>query len=167
MVGVNLYPTVIRIFWFWKIVACYNILETYHQTRDSINKWLPQNYKAYLQKTEDSSCSEKQQQTKKQTYVIKSINTSSTIYAKSAHIETSVNMMTYYQSLLEIYLRLYTYKYIINIYIYNIYKQPANRNIYFCNKKSTNFWNDRTIRFRRTKAVSFIFQVMCIQQKDV
>ena len=108
--------------------------------------------------------------TNKQTYVIKSINTSSTIYAKSAHIETSVNMMTYYQSLLEIYLRLYTYKYIINIYITQllyIYKQPANRNIYFCNKKSTNFWNDRTIRFRRTKAVSFIFQVMCIQQKDV
>ena len=106
--------------------------------------------------------------TNKQTYVIKSINTSSTIYAKSAHIETSVNMMTYYQSLLEIYLRLYTYKYIIYIYIciYKcIYKQPANRNIYFCNKKSTNFWNDRTIRFRRTKAVSFIFQVMCIQQR--
>ena len=56
--------------------------------------------------------------TNKQTYVIKSINTSSTIYAKSAHIETSVNRMTYYQSLLEIYLRLYTYKYIIYIYIY-------------------------------------------------
>ena len=110
--------------------------------------------------------------TNKQTYVIKSINTSSTIYAKSAHRKTSFNM-TYYQSLLEIYLRLYTYKksYIyIYIYIcimYCIYKQPANRNIYFCNKKSTNFRNDRTIRFRRTKAVSFIFQVMCIQQKDV
>ena len=109
--------------------------------------------------------------TNKQTYVIKSINTSSTIYAKSAHRKTSFNM-TYYQSLLEIYLRLYTYKksyiyiYIIYIYVY-IYEQPANRNIYFCNKKSTNFWNDRTIRFRRTKAVSFIFQVMCIQQKDV
>ena len=70
-----------------------------------------------------------QQQTKKQTYVIKSINTSSTIYAKSAHIETSVNMMTYYQSLLEIYLRLYTYKYIIYIYIYVcIYKCIYMRN---------------------------------------
>ena len=78
--------------------------------------------------------------TNKQTYVIKSINTSSTIYAKSAHRETSVNM-TYYQSLLEIYLRLYTYKYIIYIDIVyiSIYKLPANRNIYFCNKKSTNF----------------------------
>ena len=52
--------------------------------------------------------------TNKQTYVIKSINTSSTIYAKSAHRKTSFNM-TYYQSLLEIYLRLYTYKYIIYI----------------------------------------------------
>ena len=63
-----------------------------------------------------------------------------------------------------IYLQIY-HIYIL-YYIYT-YKQPANRNIYFCNKKSTNFWNDRTIRFRRTKAVSFIFQVMCIQQKDV
>ena len=58
--------------------------------------------------------------TNKQTYVIKSINTSSTIYAKSAHRKTSFNM-TYYQSLLEIYLRLYTYKksYIYIIYISN------------------------------------------------
>ena len=64
--------------------------------------------------------------TNKQTYVIKSINTSSTIYAKSAHIETSVNMMTYYQSLLEIYLRLYTYKYIIYIY-YTIYIHINNQ----------------------------------------
>ena len=57
--------------------------------------------------------------TNKQTYVIKSINTSSTIYAKSAHRKTLVNM-TYYQGLLEIYLRLYTYKksYIIYICIY-------------------------------------------------